>query len=436
LLQAAAAVRVAASPTAAVRSDKEHRTMNIGLLLSTGLSLVALTMAIAIFLKRRERGLYSFAIATIGVITLTAGYGAATLFDWAPLWLIYFKGHAYEVTGIVIGAFSILSLLLLERYMHQEKSDAKIEAEHRVQMELRVAKDAAERAKREAEQARKRAELSDRAKSEFLANMSHELRTPLNAIIGFSETIETEMLGPLGIPKYREYAEDIHASGSHLLNIINDILDIAKIEAGAVKLDEATFGLGNLIDDVVRIVQHRADEKNVVINVVRPHRGLQLRGDERFVKQMLINLMSNAVKFTNDGGWVRISTQVSNDGRLEVCVSDNGIGIAEKDIPVVLSTFGQVECAQARTNHGTGLGLPLTQRLIELHGGELRLESELGTGTAITLCFPANRFSTEVQADTASEVPSPSPRISRLQVGAASERPKLRPSGVAAAMVG
>jgi signal transduction histidine kinase len=410
--------------------------MNFGILLSTGLSVASLAMAIVIFCKRRERGLYSFAIATICVITLTAGYGAATLFGVAPLWLIYFESTAYEITGIVIGAFSILSLLLLERYMHQEKSDAQIEAEHRVQMELRVAKDAAERAKREAELARERAELSDRAKSEFLANMSHELRTPLNAIIGFSETIETEMLGPLGIPKYREYAEDIHASGTHLLNIINDILDIAKIEAGAVKLDEARFGLGNLIDDVLRIVQHRADEKNVVLNVMRPHRGLQLRGDERFVKQMLINLMSNAVKFTNDGGWVRISTQVSNNGRLEVCVADNGIGIAEKDIPVVLSTFGQVECAQARTNHGTGLGLPLTQRLIELHGGELRLESKLGNGTTITLCFPANRYTTELLADTVSEAPSPSPRISRLQVASGSEKPNLRPSGIAAAMVG
>jgi len=410
--------------------------MNIGLILSTGLSLAALAMAIAIFRKRRQPGVYSFAIATICVIALTAGYGAATLFGVAPLWLIYFKGSAYEVTGIVIGAFSILSLLLLERYMHQEKSDAQIAAEQRVQQKLRMAKDAADRARREAELARERAELSDRAKSEFLANMSHELRTPLNAIIGFSETIETEMLGPLGVAKYREYAEDIHASGSHLLNIINDILDIAKIEAGAVKLDETNMGLGNLIDDVVRIVQHRADEKNVVINVLRPNRGLRLMADERFVKQMLINLMSNAVKFTNDGGWVRISTQTSSDGHLEVCVSDNGIGIAEKDIPVVLSTFGQVESAETRTNHGTGLGLPLTQRLIELHGGELRLESELGIGTTIALRFPASRFSTEAQAEMGQKHPSTAPLLSRLQVEAAAERPKLRHNGIAAVMAG
>jgi len=417
--------------------------MNIGLILSTGLSFAALAMAIAIFCKRRKRGLYSFAIATICVIALTAGYGVTTAFGWAPLWLIYFKGSAYEVTGIVIGAFSILSLLLLERYMHQEKSDAQIEAEHRVQMELRVAKEAAERAKREAERARRdaelarqRAELSDRAKSEFLANMSHELRTPLNAILGFSETIETEMLGPLGIPKYREYAEDIHASGKHLLSIINDILDIAKIEAGAVELDEAKFGLGNLIDDVVRFVQHRADDRNVLINVLRPHRGLQLQADERFVKQMLINLMSNAVKFTNESGWVRISTQVSNDGRLEISVSDNGIGIAEKDIPMVLSTFGQVESAQARTNHGTGLGLPLTQRLVELHGGELRLESQPGTGTTVTLCFPANRFSTEARSDQDAKTPSRTTRISSLQVETETAKPQYFPESARVAVAG
>jgi len=240
-------------------------------------------------------------------------------------------------------------------------------------------------------EARDQATEASRSKSEFLANMSHELRTPLNAIIGFSEALERELFGPVGNPRYREYAEDIHDSGVHLLNLINDILDLSKIEAGHFKLHEDETDLDAVVASACRIVRHRAQQAAISIEVAMPKPSLSLKADERALKQILINLISNAVKFSADGSTVRVEATVQ-PGRLRIAVIDRGIGIAEADIPKALAPFTQVDGTLSRTHEGTGLGLPLAKHLTELHGGMLMIESAPGEGTTVYVDLPASRL--------------------------------------------
>ncbi|MES1990272.1 MAG: PAS domain-containing sensor histidine kinase [Pseudomonadota bacterium] len=248
--------------------------------------------------------------------------------------------------------------------------------------------------RREAEalrEARDQATDSSKSKSEFLANMSHELRTPLNAIIGFSEALERELFGPVGNPRYREYAVDIHDSGVHLLNLINDILDLSKIEAGHFKLHEDESDLDSIIASACRIVRHRAQQASISIETRLPKPAVSLVVDERAMKQILINLVSNAVKFSNDGSTVCVEASVSNQG-LRIAVIDQGIGIAEDDIPKALSPFTQIDGTLSRTHEGTGLGLPLAKHMTELHGGCLTIVSTVGKGTTVYVDLPASRL--------------------------------------------
>ena len=240
--------------------------------------------------------------------------------------------------------------------------------------------------------ARLRAEAANRAKSEFLANMSHELRTPLNAIIGFADAMKTEVFGPLGSRRYRSYIDDIHYSGHHLLNIINDILDLSKAEAGKIFLDETDFLLPKVVDRAVRMLRERAIRQGAKISSDLPALGPWLHGDERLVSQVVINLLSNAVKFTDKGGRVTLSLCDGPDGRQGLRIEDTGIGIAEKDLPAIRQPFIQVANTFSRKHGGTGLGLPLTDQIMQLHGGSLDIESELGAGTAVTVWFPAERI--------------------------------------------
>lgn len=241
-------------------------------------------------------------------------------------------------------------------------------------------------------EAKRTAELANRAKSEFLANMSHELRTPLNAIIGFSDMISGETLGPVGEPKYLEYVKDINASGTHLLELINDILDLSKIEAGKHELQERNIDVLRVIRSCLTLVKERAETRCVKIETDTANVVTALFADERNLKQIFLNLLTNAIKFTPAGGKVTITAWSDPDDGYVFQFTDSGIGIAPDDIPNVLASFGQVESALSREQQGTGLGLPLTKSLVEMHGGSLELQSEIGVGTTATVRFPAERI--------------------------------------------
>jgi PAS domain S-box-containing protein len=247
-------------------------------------------------------------------------------------------------------------------------------------------------AERRLAQAMREAKFANRSKSEFLANMSHELRTPLNAIIGFSSVMRDELFGPLGQSKYRGYANDIHEAGSHLLAIINDLLDVSAIEAEKLELNETTFPLRRPLDSAVRLVSPRLEACKVELRRALADDLPALRADERRFKQVLLNLLTNAIKFTPAGGRVLVSAQIDAAGNLELIVSDTGIGMDAGGIAKALERFGQVDGGLDRRREGTGLGLPLTLGLVELHGGALRIDSEPGTGTTVTVTLPAERL--------------------------------------------
>ncbi len=240
--------------------------------------------------------------------------------------------------------------------------------------------------------AKEEAEFANRAKSEFLANMSHELRTPLNSIIGFSDVIKGEMFGPIVPGQYLEYALDINESGKHLLEVINDILDLSSIESGNMPLRESTVDVMMVLKACCRIVKVRAQKAGVELELDIPPGLPPFKGDERRLRQILLNLLSNAIKFTPTRGRVRIRAWIEKDGRLAISVTDSGIGIAPEDIPVVLAPFGQVAGSLTRSYEGTGLGLPLSKRLTEMHGGTLTIASEMGKGTSVVVHFPADRL--------------------------------------------
>jgi len=239
-------------------------------------------------------------------------------------------------------------------------------------------------------EAKQRAEEANQSKTEFLARVSHELRTPLNAIIGFSEMMSQGMFGAIEPPRYAAYVRDILVSGRHLLELVNDVLDLSKIEAGKMTLREAEIDLPFFVPQIIRLVEKAAAEKQLTLEVKLADELPRLNADQRAIRQMLLNLLSNAIKFTLPGGSVSLAIAMKAD-RLTIAVEDTGIGIAPENIAGCFRPFDQVDNVLTRRFEGSGLGLAITKALIELHGGEIRLASTVGVGTQVILAFPAHR---------------------------------------------
>ncbi len=237
------------------------------------------------------------------------------------------------------------------------------------------------------------ADAAGRAKSRFLATMSHELRTPLNAVIGFADLLAAEISGKLD-ERQKSYVGDIRRAGTHLLGLMSDILDVTRLEANAVQLNEEELDLASLIHDTVKLLQPQAGEAGIALSTACSIEQPYLRGDARRIRQVLLNLLSNAIKFTPRGGSVALTIAKTVPGGISVAVADTGIGIAERDISTALAEFGQVDSSLARKYEGSGLGLPLSKRLMELHGGTLELASAPGKGTTVTVVFPPERVVT------------------------------------------
>jgi two-component system cell cycle sensor histidine kinase PleC len=262
-------------------------------------------------------------------------------------------------------------------------------------LEFRAEKDALiaelEQAKANSDEARRRAEEANLAKSRFLATMSHELRTPLNAILGFSEVMKSEIFGPLTVPHYKEYVSDIHDSGQHLLNLINEILDLSRIEAGRYELKEEAINLAFLVEDCQHLLKLRAKAKGIVLRELFEPNMPMLWADERAIRQVALNLLSNAIKFTPQGGEVTLKVGWTASGGQYVSIRDTGPGIPPEEIPTVMSSFGRGSLAIKTAEQGTGLGLPIVKGLVDLHGGTFVLRSKPREGTEVIVTFPASR---------------------------------------------
>ncbi len=256
---------------------------------------------------------------------------------------------------------------------------------------LRVSMARTQRRNRELEEARSRAEAANEAKSQFLTIMTHELRTPLNAIIGFTDLMQSGAFGKIEPPRYGEYIVDINNAATQLLSIINDVLDMAKIEQGKMVLHDEPVDIKSLIDTVVRVFNERAEAGRLSLSTELPAEPITLSADQRALRHILLNLLSNAVKFTPVGGDITVRLTLQPDGGVELAVADTGIGMTKEHITVALTPFAQVENAYTRKYDGTGLGLPLVKSLVELHGATLAIDSRLGAGTVVRIGFGAAR---------------------------------------------
>jgi two-component system cell cycle sensor histidine kinase PleC len=262
-----------------------------------------------------------------------------------------------------------------------------------------------EQAKLNSDEARRRAESANLAKSRFLATMSHELRTPLNAVLGFSEVMKSELFGPHAVPAYKEYSSDIHASGQHLLMLINEILDLSRVEAGRYELKEEPVSLTGVVEECRRLLSMRIERRHLDITEAFESDLPRIWADERAVRQVTLNLLTNAIKFTPQGGSIVIKVGWTKTGGQYVSIRDTGPGIPPEEIPIVLSSFGRGSFAQKNAEEGTGLGLPIVQGLVELHGGEFRLNSTPRFGTEVIVIFPPERVMDTLPALDPNETP-------------------------------
>jgi two-component system, cell cycle sensor histidine kinase PleC len=303
----------------------------------------------------------------IGILTMTSGTADGIL-----------------LTLLTLGG--LVFFLILALRIH-EMSVATLG--YRVEKDLLIA--ALEEANAKQDEARRRAEEANLAKSRFLATMSHELRTPLNAILGFSEVMKSELFGPHSVDQYRDYSIDIHSSGQHLLNIINEILDLSRIEAGRYELNEEAVDLAAIADDCRHMLDMRAKAKQISLMTQIEPELPRIWADERALRQIIINLLANAIKFTPSGGDVVVKVGWTAGGGQYVSIKDNGPGIPEEELPTVMETFGRGSAAIKTAEQGTGLGLPIVKALVELHGGQFQLRSRLREGTEVLAILPVAR---------------------------------------------
>jgi Amt family ammonium transporter len=353
-----------------------------------------------------QLGIQALGVAMAGAFAFGVAFPVLWLVDrFAPLRV----SRHDEMTGLNIaehGASSALTTLLEQMHRQSTSGDfqrnvpvdegteaGEIAAQYNMVLEkFRAETSKREQAVRAFQTAKEQAESANAAKSHFLASMSHELRTPLNAVIGFSEVMREETFGPLGNARYQGYVGDIHGSANHLLSLINDLLDLSKIEANKYELHEEELDLGETVEAAVRLVMPLAERKGLTVAAaVEP--GLPaVRADERAMRQILLNLLSNACKFTDTGGEVEVQAFREADGRIALTVRDTGIGMTRAQLRQALEPFVQVDSRTRKTDQGTGLGLPLAKSLVELHGGSFVMTSQVGTGTQIAIRLPLARI--------------------------------------------
>jgi signal transduction histidine kinase len=353
-----------------VVDDVIRRMIAVSVVLSAGCLLCAYEL-----IRRpaaKSRGLAMLAAVLFGAVSVTLAVRAVSAIVSPPEPTLYAASAAQGAHFLVSLVCKILFVVV-----------ALMMALQRLQREV-------ETRNAELEVARARAEDASRAKSEFLATMSHEFRTPLNAIIGFSDVQYREMFGPLGDARYREYAAHIRTSGTHLLDLITSILDISKAEAGKLAVVPVDLDARSILDAVVPLIGGLAEAKRIRLSVDAPATRNRCRADPQALKQILLNLLSNAVKFTPDGGTVSVQLREAS-GDIVFVVRDSGIGIAPNELPRLMKPFEQAACGYSRKNGGTGLGLPLVDALVRLHGGTLHVESALGVGTTVTVGLPSRR---------------------------------------------
>ncbi len=357
---------------------------------------LAWAMMVLLLLKSHDPTARTFVLVVLLLIaSMTAMVASAIPYAVAggllpvTIAIVYVLGPTARLDTLTLSFLCVGALcyfVVLANRLHATSIDSVI---------FRAEKDALiaelEQAKLNSDEARRRAESANTAKSRFLATMSHELRTPLNAILGFSEVMQAELFGPHSVAAYKEYSVDIHSSGQHLLMLINEILDLSRVEAGRYDLKEESISLPGIVEECRHLLSMRAKNRGITISEAIEGELPRLWADERAVRQVTLNLLSNAIKFTPRGGSIVIKVGWTSAGGQYLSIRDTGPGIPEDEIPIVLSTFGRGSLAQKNADEGTGLGLPIVKGLVELHGGEFRLLSKVREGTEVIVVFPPER---------------------------------------------